>query len=491
MKRSVYIIVFLVMSIQVFSQDTIPSLVVQQITPDSVDLAYYSKKRPLLAGAQIFGFNMAVWGFNRMSKKDFAYISINTMRANFKKGFVWDNDQMGTNMFLHPYHGSLYFNAARSNGYNYWQSGGFALAGSAMWEFFMENEYPSANDIIATPIGGMALGEMLYRSSDMILDDRAVGTERFGRELAGFIVSPTRGLTRIITGDAWHKRPTSGKQFRKPDIKIETSFGTRALELKNPVIDKGVGLVANLNIEYGDRFNTGGEKPFDYFTLKSSLYFQKSQPLFGQLNLIGRLWVTDLVDSPKNFLSLGFYQHMDYYDSDTISNISSKIPYRFAAPASLGIGFIYERKQLKKHKFDAFLHLNAVLLGASLSDYYKVDNRNYNLANGYSLKAGLNFAYKDKFKYSLSYETFGLYTWKGYPENINLEGIDKHEVNYQGDRSHSILHAISPRIDIKLRKRLYLTLMSYTYSRDTRYKYYDKVYSLTTEGRIMLSYNFD
>lgn len=29
-----------------------------------------------------------------------------------------------------------------------------------MWELFMECEYPSTNDIIATPIGGAALGEV-------------------------------------------------------------------------------------------------------------------------------------------------------------------------------------------------------------------------------------------------------------------------------------------------------------------------------------------
>ena len=52
----------------------------------------------------------------------------------FKQGFVWDNDNLDTNMFFHPYHGNLYFNAARSNGYGFWQSGLFALGGSGLWE---------------------------------------------------------------------------------------------------------------------------------------------------------------------------------------------------------------------------------------------------------------------------------------------------------------------------------------------------------------------
>ena len=168
---------------------------------DSLDIDYYSHKRGLQAGTMVFGINMGVWAFDRYIRKaDFAYINGRTIKDNLKHGFVWDNDAMGTNMFMHPYHGSLYFNSARSNGYNFWQSGLFAFGGSFMWEMFMENEYPSTNDIIATPIGGMALGEVTYRVSDLILDDRKTGWSRFGLEFAGFLVSPMRGLTRIING---------------------------------------------------------------------------------------------------------------------------------------------------------------------------------------------------------------------------------------------------------------------------------------------------
>ncbi len=71
----------------------------------------------------------------------------------------------------------------------------------------MENEYPSTNDIIATPIGGMAIGEVCYRISDLLIDDRQTGWRRFGHEAGVFLVSPMRGLTRILTGDAWKKTP--------------------------------------------------------------------------------------------------------------------------------------------------------------------------------------------------------------------------------------------------------------------------------------------
>ena len=140
---------------------------------DSIKEQSYEANKPLEAVLLTSGINWGVWAFDRYAlKADYAMISAKTIGKNFSKGFVWDNDKLETNMFMHPYHGSLYFNAARSNGFNFWQSSLFALGGSAMWEYVMESEYPSTNDIIATPIGGMALGEVFYRTSDLFIDER-------------------------------------------------------------------------------------------------------------------------------------------------------------------------------------------------------------------------------------------------------------------------------------------------------------------------------
>lgn len=459
---------------------------------DSVDIAFYSKKNGLGAATQIFSLNMGLWAFNRyVAKQHYAYIDIHTIRKNLKHKFVWDNDDMGNNMFLHPYHGNLYFNSARSRGYNFWESGLFNLGGSAMWEWFMENEYPSVNDIIATPVGGLALGEVFYRTSDMVLDDRRVGMHRFGREFAAFVIAPTRGLTRVLNGDAWRTRATTGKQFGVPDVSVEISAGVRALELQGEILDKGVGGALDINIEYGDRFSSENEKPYDYFTFKSNLNGHGSQPMLSQLNILGRLYVTDLIDTEKDFLSLGFYQHFDYYDSDTISDVSNRIPYKICTPASFGTGLIYQSKRTRNFKFDAFLHTNLVLIGGALSDHYVVDMRNYNLASGFSTKAGFNLTYKDRISVSGNYEVYRMFTWKGYPEDIDWDNIDVHEFDYQGDRSQAILHAISLRADLKLSRHLFLTGIGYNYTRDTNYRYFEDVFSQTYEGRLMLTYKFN
>ena len=203
-------------------------IVATPVLPDSADVSLHEHKAFWRAGAETVGFNIGLWAFDRyVLKGHYAYISWNTIKENFKHGFEWDDDHLHTNMFDHPYNGSIFFNAGRSNGFNFWQSELFAIGGSAMWEMFMEKEYPSTNDIIATPIGGAALGEVLYRTSDLILDDRSSGGERFGRELAAFLVDPMKGINRIVTGAAWKKRATSGRRFGIPPISVELSLGGR------------------------------------------------------------------------------------------------------------------------------------------------------------------------------------------------------------------------------------------------------------------------
>ncbi|MDU1905675.1 MAG: DUF3943 domain-containing protein [Dysgonomonas sp.] len=491
-KRGLLILFLILLCSDGYSQMPIRHRTAVPRDPNPIDIEYYSGKRKWVqAGLTTFGLNMGVWAFDRyIQKGHFAYIGFDTMKENFRRGFIWDNDYMGTNFFLHPYHGNLYFNAGRANGLTYWESGGLALGGSAMWELFMECEYPSTNDIIATPIGGMAIGEVFYRVSDLIIDDRRTGNSRFGHEVAAFLISPMRGLTRIINGDAWRRRSTSGKQFGVPDISVEVSMGIRALELKDQILDKGVGFATTVNVEYGDRYEAETNSPYDYFNFKTNINVQGSQPLMSQLSIVGRLYSSELINTSKDFLSLGIYQHFDYFDSDTISDVSSKVPYKFCTPASFGLGLVHKSKRFKDWDFNSYFHFNGILLGASLSDHYVVSDRNYNLAAGFGWKSGLTIAYKDIISASSSYEAYRMFTWKGYPKGIDWDTINEKTLDAQGDHSQAMLHAITLRVDLKLKKQLYLTGIGYNYTRDTNYRYFEDVFSKTSEGRVMLTYKF-
>ena len=79
-------------------------------------------KNPLKGAEIVAATNIGIWSFDRfVLQAEYARINFKTVRNNFKSGFVWDNDMFLTNLLLHPYHGGLYFNAARSNGKNFWQ----------------------------------------------------------------------------------------------------------------------------------------------------------------------------------------------------------------------------------------------------------------------------------------------------------------------------------------------------------------------------------
>jgi hypothetical protein len=77
-----------------------------------------------------------------------------------------DDNAFGTNFRGHGLGGNAYYGAARSNHLSIAESFGFAIAGSALWEYFGEiSEVVSVNDLIVTPFTGIGLGEPLTQFS--------------------------------------------------------------------------------------------------------------------------------------------------------------------------------------------------------------------------------------------------------------------------------------------------------------------------------------
>ena len=459
------------------SEKFYPDLVTTPIPPDSADVRRLEHKAFWRASAEVVGMNVGLWAFDRYIQKGaFAYISWETIKENFKHGFEWDNDHLSTNMFAHPYNGSLFYNAGRSNGYNYWQSSLFAIGGSAMWEMFMEKEYPSTNDIIATPIGGAAIGEVLYRTSDLIIDDRATGAERFGREIAGFIISPMRGFTRLVTGRAWQYRSTPGRSFGVPPVRLSFSLGARILFFHNEQNYTKGGLTGRINIEYGDKFEEKTLHPYDYFTFLLDLDVIKTQPLLSRLEIQGRLLGRQIVDTRNTKLSVGLYQHFDYFDSDTISSYENKwalnaclVPYKFGTPASIGGGMLIQHDHSYAWRIEGNAHANAIVLGGILSDLYRSYHRNYNWGMGFSLKGGIKFSYpRWRINASLDARFYRLYSIKGYKLSHN-EYPDIMEPNVQGDRSNASFFNLSGNINYMIWPHVFATVIIDWYRRYTTY----------------------
>ena len=163
------------------------------------------KKRPpkkfLTAASEVLLLEVGPWAFDRyVLKENFSYIDGGTIRQNFRTGWVYDHDTFQENQFLHPYHGNLFFNAARDNGYGFWEAAPFALAGSLMWECCMENTPPSINDLVNTTLGGMVRGEIAHRISAMLVDNTETGALRFVRERSA--MRPDQIFRTLFTASA-------------------------------------------------------------------------------------------------------------------------------------------------------------------------------------------------------------------------------------------------------------------------------------------------
>jgi hypothetical protein len=403
------------------------------------DTAVSLKKAATRAAVETVGMNVGIWAFDRyvIADDDVYNINIHTMRRNLQHGFVWDNDQFSTNLLWHPYHGGLYFNAARYSGMNFWQSVPYTFGGSLMWEFFMENEYPSINDFIATPVGGMALGEITFRLSNLLIDNRATGWNRFGRELLSTLISPMSGLNRILSGDAWKVRNTEREFSGNMPVNFYIAAVHRILtedsEIKHR-LDNGMYIDAKLN--YGNLFSENNEKPYDAFLVGASLNFFSQQPVIGNVNLVGQLWGKNIpLKNEKSTLHWGFFQHFDYYDSNTVVEWQQVNSYRIAETAALGVGGQFKTALKKKTTFVSSLYLTGILLGGSITDYYRVINRDYNLGSGFSSKFSVGLLGRKAGLY-VKVDDYRLFTWKGYDPKMDLSGLtvdEQRQLNAQGD----------------------------------------------------------
>ena len=147
------------------------------------------------------------------------------------QGPEWDHDRMVFNYILHPYAGAVYFMAARSCGFNFWQSWLYCtLISDVGWEFGVEAfmERPSMQDIILTPLTGALFGEAFYCLKRHIVSN---GYTLFGSAVLGnviaFIIDPVNELVgffdhnparayarRIHSGGSVDLSPVVTRSFR-------------------------------------------------------------------------------------------------------------------------------------------------------------------------------------------------------------------------------------------------------------------------------------
>lgn len=435
------------------------------IPPNQDTVIKFNPKKPLWVPiVESFALNSALSGFNFLMGSEFAKISTKTVLHNFERGWATDADGFITNMFGHPINGSIYYNLAKSSGYDYWTSLSVAAIGSLHWEFLMENEPPSFNDWIMTAYGGSIIGEVFYKLSNLIIDEKTTGSERVFREIGAGIFNPGRLFNRLISGRT--SRVTNANLYRKEQFLGEVSFGGNNVAdglnfengERNPML--------TLDIVYGKLFKTTKIKPFDFFRLNLALNFAK-QPIIGQMQ-ISNIFGGFVKDFGNDHRILGGTFGHFYYLENTIYQIGG---------VSIGVGGAYRSPMKKDIHFITSLHLGAVLMGGANSNYstdYNVDfldsARTYNIGPGamVSSESILRLSFGSIY---LKYNFWWIHTWDGAP----------------GDE---IIGMLAPKIRFRIYENWFLGIEYLYYHRRGKYDELQNVSYKNNEERIFVGYAF-
>jgi len=350
-------------------------------TPES----YVQKHRALRTTGEIVLMNavMTLFGKYFMDEHGFA-VSWDTITNNLENGFEWDDNSFSANNFRHPYQGAQYFGAARGNGYDFWQSSMWSFLGAWLFEYMGEAHHPSYNDWINTAIGGIGLGEPLFRMQNMVLDNKATGSSRAWRELGGFLVLPLRGFNRLVTGEAFavHQNPPD----KKPDY-FGAHFDLGLRTLSDEYIWKEGVTKAFLDFRwlYGDPFKTV-KRPYDAFSFRLQLTFDNKPHGISRFQSRGVLASADVYKSDESQHVLSADQLYDYIDNEA---------YVYGGQT---VAASYFSRFWKNDSFEARTRISAgaIILGACRSDYFNISGREYDYGPGAGYTVGVGFRKKGR-----------------------------------------------------------------------------------------------
>ena len=374
----------------------------EKVDPDFV------KKYPLwIPISEVIGLHTAVCLFsNYVLHNDFAKISFKSVAHNFDVGFVWDPDFFLTNFFAHPLNGSIYYNAARANGYNYYVSSAFAFGGSLTWELFMETEPASTNDLISTTISGIFLGEVTHRLSSLLIDERATGFERVMRELGAGLIDLARGFNRLFQGKTWEVNQNT--YSRKP-LALNAYFGANWNNYGTKIGTGVANGVAGFGLLYGNPFYNKKREIMDFFRFQGSFNIGAGQPAIADLEGYALLFGKSKQTSKKSDKLFGMFHHYDY-----LSNKAYEI-----GAISFSAGWMNRFRTSKTSHILTAIHLGVIPLGGSKSSYIDTSGgqeRNYNYSGGFDTK--LEFSYSGKWGIVYAgYNLFWYYTYVGIKGN--------------------------------------------------------------------------
>ena len=376
---------------------------------------------------------------------------------NLQNGWNYDGDNFHTNLFSHPYGGNIYFNSGRSNGYNFLESSAFAIAGSYIWETFMESNRPAINDWVNTGVNGAAFGEVLYRLSTFVTDNTARGSYRLWTEIAGGFINPVRFFTRLVTGEA--SLVFENPSWRKPEmLNISLNSGTRILfkeDAGNDPESKELQGIFELIINYGNPYEFKYPAPFSHFYYNIAL--ASSYPSLTSMNIIGALFAFELSDN-----------------EDTKQCIETTLNYNYINNPEFLYGGASVTENLNSYfrikGDDAFrtkLGIKLIPMGGTPNDYFydSINGRAYDFGQGLGWLGSLSY-------YDGDWEIF----------NVNYE-MDFIWTQSQPSYSRHLLQSGSVMVQLPLRDYVVVGVDAGYYKRNSYYNYPQGYFGYNIPGK--------
>lgn len=376
-------------------------------------------------------------------QRDYARISLQSLGENLKpSSWAWDNDPFQTNEIGHPYHGSIFFNALRSNGYGFWQSTAAAFAGSYLWETFAENQAPAPNDFINTGFGGMVLGEMTHRMAGKLVNNGGRGMRRQASEIMALFINPSEGFTRIITGK-WG-RPASTGDWDPTPMSIDVEGGMRKYnpDHTNPFSNGRFTVYGRLHLLYGSPYE-------DLHTPFSNLQvtMEAGQDDSSKVNIV----------SVYGSLA-GWKLHLG--GGQQVAAVSANYEY------INNEAFFYSAQSIRMNLYSDFLLPGRIRISTQLAagpiilaavpDEYLFDGRDYDYGPGLAVHASADVLQGDRLHYNISYRGNWMYT-------------------ANGNSSRYFLHVITNEAGVRLVDNLSLVLEYGYFSLYGSYHHYNTV----------------
>jgi hypothetical protein len=406
--------------------------------------SYQHRWRYLRTGALIVGFNVIMTSYGRfiMAPESESFrVSPHTIKENLIAGMEWDDNTFSANNFRHPYQGGVYFNIARSNGFDFYQSSLASFAGAWLFEYAGEAHHPSFNDWINTSVGGIFLGESVWRLSSMVFDNEARGIDRVSREISGFFINPVRGINRLITGETYHvhKNPP---EHKPPTFQGRLRTGVRTIGTEKLWNLPNTKAFISADFTYGSAKEAIKGDPFEYFDFGAQLTFDNNPYAIEYItgNALIKGW--EKYGEGGTIHTTGAFLHWDYTENEAFT----------FGGQSMSIGYKVTCFCKKPVQVSWKAHLEGIMLGAAKSDYFNLSGREYDYGPGLGARTGLRFVTGGRPFLSIDYKAAWI-------KSIN------------GTICNHIMHYGSARIDALLFEHVEMGLEYSLYYVD---RFYDK-----------------